>query len=96
MFERTRTGLREMPSNAVWLISQALKPTEALEDFATGARDQSRKLTAAVVDAAPVGDSVEIRARRAHDAAERAREAEERAVEAARISKERAERPRAR
>ena len=91
MFERTRTGLLEMPSNAVWLLSRALKPAEALEDVATGARDQRRKITAAVVDAAPVGESVEIRARRAHDAAERAREAEERAVEAARISKERAE-----
>ena len=42
-------------------------------------------------DAAPVGDSVEIRARRARDAAERAREAEERAVEAARESKARAD-----
>ena len=94
MFDRTRTGLLEMPSNAVWLLSRALKPAEALEDVATGARDQRRKMTAAVVDAAPVGDSVDIRARRAHDAAERAREAEERAVEAARMSKERAERAR--
>jgi len=73
MFERTRTGLREMPSNAVWLLSQALKPAEAVGDAAAGARDQGRKWTAAVVDAAPVGDSVEIRARRAHEAAERAR-----------------------
>jgi chromosome segregation ATPase len=94
MFERTRTGLREMPSNAAWLLSKALKPTEALGDAAAGARDQGRKVTAAVVDAAPVGDSVEIRARRAHDAAERAREAEERAVEAARESKALADRAR--
>ena len=91
MFERTRTGLREMPSNAAWLVSRALKPAE---NAATGARDQGRKVTAAVVDAAPVGDSVEIRARRAHDAAERARDAEERAVEAARRSKELADRAR--
>ena len=91
MFERTRTGLREMPSNVVWLMSRALKPAETFEDVASGARDQRRKMTAAVVDAAPVGDSVEIRARRAHDAAERAREAEERAVEAARRSKKRAD-----
>ena len=62
MFERTRTGLREMPSNAAWLLSRALQPAE---DAAAGARDQGRKVTAAVVDAAPVGDSVEIRARRA-------------------------------
>jgi hypothetical protein len=87
MFERTRTGLREMPSNAAWVVSRALKPAEALGDAASGARDQGRKVTAAVVDAAPVGDSVEIRARRAHDAAERARGAEDRAVEAARESK---------
>ena len=26
MLERTRTGLREMPSNAAWLLSRALKP----------------------------------------------------------------------
>jgi Rho termination factor, N-terminal domain len=84
MFERTRTGLREMPSNAAWLLSQALRPAEGA---AAGARDRGRQVTAAVVDAAPIGDSVEIRARRAQEAAERAREAEERAVEAARESK---------
>jgi hypothetical protein len=83
-----------MPSNAAWLLSQALKPAEALGDAAGGARDQGRRVTAAVVDAAPVGDSVEIRARRARDAAERAREAEERAVEAARESKALADRAR--
>jgi colicin import membrane protein len=94
MFQRMRTGLREMPSNAVWIFSRALKPAEALGDAAAGARDQGWRATAAVVDAAPVGDSVEIRARRAHEAAERAREAEERAVEAARTSKELADRAR--
>src|ERR687898_1907046 len=88
MLERTRTGLREMPSNAAWLLGKALQPAE---DVAAGARDQGRKVTAAVVDAAPVGDSVEIRARRARDAADRAREAEERAVAAARESKARAD-----
>lgn len=90
--ERTRSGLREMPSNAVWLMSQALKPAEAIgsaaESATTGARDRGRKVGAAVVDAIPVGgDSVEIRVKRAQDAAERAREAEDRAVEAARESK---------
>jgi len=92
MLERTRTGLREMPSNAAWLLSQALKPAEAIESAAesatASARDRSRKLGAAVVDAAPIGgDSVEIRVRRARDAAEHAREAEDRAIEAARESK---------
>lgn len=87
MFERTRTGLREMPSNAAWLLSKAVKPAEAVGDVASGARDQGRRASAAVVDAVPVGDSVEIRARRAREAEARAREAEERAVEAARESK---------
>ena len=27
--ERARTGLREMPSNAGWLLSRALKPAES-------------------------------------------------------------------
>jgi hypothetical protein len=72
-----------------------MKPTDAIGEAATGARDKRRKVTAAVVDAAPVGHSVEIRERRAHEAAERAREAEGRAVEAARESKALADRARA-
>jgi DNA repair exonuclease SbcCD ATPase subunit len=89
---RAMTGLREMPSNAAWLLSQAIKPAEAVgsaaESTTAGARDRGRKLGAALLDAAPVGgDSVELRARRAQEAAERAREAEERALEAARESK---------
>jgi hypothetical protein len=92
LLERTRTGLREMPSNAAWLLSQVFKPAEAIgtaaESATAGARDRGRKVGAAIVDAAPVGrDSVEIRVRLAEDAAERAREAEDRAVEAARESK---------
>jgi hypothetical protein len=92
LLDRTRTGLREMPSNAAWLLSRVFRPAEAIgtaaESARAGARDQRRKVGAAIVDAAPVGrDSVEIRVRRAQDAAERAREAEDRAVEAARESK---------
>ncbi len=94
--KQTRTGLREMPSNAAWLLSRVLKPADAVgtaaESAAAGARDRGRKVRAAVVDAAPVGgDSVEVRMRRAQDAGERAREAEDRAVEAARESKDRAD-----
>ncbi len=94
--ERTRTGLREMPSNAAWLLSRALKPADAVgtaaESATAVARDQGRKLRAAAVEASPGGgDSVDIRMKRAHDAGERAREAEERALEAARESKERSE-----
>ena len=80
--ERARTGLRDMPSNAAWLLSRVAQPVESA---AEGARDQRRRVSAAVVDAVPVGgDSVETRMKRAREAAERAREAEERAVEAAR------------
>jgi hypothetical protein len=93
LLERTRTGVREMPSNAVWLLSRVLKPADAIgtaaESATAGARDRGRKVSAAVVDAVPVGgDSVELRMRRAQDAGERAREAEDRAVEAARESKD--------
>jgi hypothetical protein len=81
-----------MPSNAGWLLSRVFKPAEAIGSaagsVAAGARDRGRQVGAVVVDAAPVGgDSVEIRVRRAQDAAERAHEAEDRAVEAARESK---------
>ncbi|MFZ0090482.1 MAG: hypothetical protein WAL63_13295 [Solirubrobacteraceae bacterium] len=94
--EQARTGLREMPSNAAWLLSRVLKPAEAVgtaaESATAGARDQGRKVKAAVVDAAPFGgDSIDIRMRRAQDAGERARDAEERAAEAAHESKERSE-----
>ena len=94
--ERMRTGLQEMPSNGAWLLSRALKPVEGVENAAesarAGARDRRRKLSAAMVDAAPGGgDSVELRMKRARDAAERAREAEERAIEAAQESKEASE-----
>jgi hypothetical protein len=95
VFERTRIGLREMPSNAVWLVSRIVKPADAIGGAVAGARDKGRKATTVVVDAMPVGNSVEIRARRAHDAAERAREAEAQAVEAAQESKALAERARA-
>jgi colicin import membrane protein len=92
--EQTRTGLREMPSNAAWLLSRVLQPAEAIgtatESGAAGARGQGRRRSAAVADTVPVdGDS--FRMRRARDALERAREAEEQAVEAARESKERSE-----
>src|SRR5687768_6917444 len=76
--ERARTGLREMPSNAAWLVSRA--------------RDQRRRVGAAVVDAGPIGgDSVEVRMKRAREAAERAREAEERALQATQEAKDRSE-----
>jgi colicin import membrane protein len=97
LLERARTGLREMPSNAVWLLSRALSPVDAIEEAAGSAtasvRDQGRKVGAAVVDASPVGgDSVDVRIRRARDAAERAREAEDQAREAAQEAKACAER----
>lgn len=94
--EQTRTGLRDLPSNAAWLLSRALQPAETAGSAATTAaadtRDTARKVKASVVDAAPVGgDSVETRMHRAQAAAERAREAEDRAVEAARQAKGRSE-----
>jgi DNA repair exonuclease SbcCD ATPase subunit len=94
--KQTQIGLREMPANAAWLLSRMLKPAEhvgdAAESAAAGARDRSRQLGAAVIDAVPIGgDSVEIRMRRAHDAGLEARAAEDQAVAAAQESKARAD-----
>lgn len=88
--ERTRTGFREMPSNAAWMLSRVLQPGQTVRSATEGARDRGQKVRTAVADATPVGgDSVDIRMKRARDAAERAREAEEQAVEAALESKDR-------
>jgi colicin import membrane protein len=97
--EKTRTGLREMPSNAAWLLSRALKPAEALgdaaESAATEVRDRGRQVSAALIDATPgTGDSVDVRMRRAREAAEQAREAEDQAVQAAQEAKARSDRAR--
>jgi colicin import membrane protein len=94
--EQMRTGLREMPSNAAWVLSRIVKPAEsvgtAAESATGGARDRGRKVRAAVADAVPFGgDSVDLRMKRAQEAGERAREAEERALEAASEAKDRSD-----
>jgi colicin import membrane protein len=94
--ERARTGFREMPSNAAWLLSRALKPAEGVGDAAhsTAAdiRDRGRQASAALIDAAPVGgDSVDVRMKRARTAAERARNAEQEAVQASQEARDLAE-----
>jgi len=94
--EHMRTGLREMPSNAAWMVSRVLRPSgtvgSATESAARSARDRGRRMQAAVIDATPVGgDSIDARMKRARDAAERAREAEEQSLQAARESKDLAE-----
>jgi colicin import membrane protein len=93
VLERTRDGLREMPSNAAWLVSRLRGSTDAVgtaaESAAARARDQRRRLSEAVADAVPGGtDSIHVQMKRAQEAADRAREAEERAVEAAQEAKE--------
>jgi hypothetical protein len=87
--ERTRVAVKELPSNAAWLLSKALGPTEsAAESAAAKARDQGRK----VLDAAPIGgDPVQTLLRRAKHAAEQAREAEVEAVEKAEEARARAD-----
>jgi colicin import membrane protein len=86
------TGLRELPSNAAWLLSRVLPPDTAGPAAAT--RDTARRIRASVEDVAPVGDSVETRMKRARAAAERAQQAEEEAVAAAEASKQSADRAR--
>jgi colicin import membrane protein len=94
--ERALGGIRDMPSNARWLVSRFGDSTHAVgaaaESAATVARDQSRRLSEAVADAMPVGDdSIQLRMKRAQDAADRAREVEERAVAAAQEAKQRSD-----
>jgi hypothetical protein len=94
---RMREGLRELPSNAAWLVSRLGASTDsvgtAAETAAARARDQRLRLSEAVADAVPVGpDSIQVLMKRAQDAAGRAREAEERAVESAQEAKERSDR----
>ena len=97
--EQARTSLRELPSNAAWLLSRALKPAEGVGDAAhsaaAGARDRGRRASAALIDAAPVGgDSVDIRMKRAREAAERARAVEQEAVQSSQAARDFAERAR--
>src|SRR5829696_3093072 len=92
--DHARVGLRELPTNTAWLLSRAIHPAGAAGTAAAGTRDKARKLGASLVDAAPVGDSIEIRMKRARAAAERAREVEDDALEAARWSKESSDRVR--
>src|SRR5215216_4381546 len=82
--DQARLGLRELPTNAAWLLSRAVRPADAAGSAAAGTRDKARKLRASL----PVGDSVETRMKRARAAAERAQEAEDDALEAAQWSKE--------
>jgi colicin import membrane protein len=79
------TGLRELPSNAAWVLSQLLPSEES--GPGAGPRDVARRVKGSLEDAAPVGDSVETRMKRARAAAERAQQAEEEALAAAEESK---------
>jgi hypothetical protein len=55
--DKTRTGLREMPSNAAWLLSRVLKPAESLGDAAESAATERPRpgpqVSAALIDATP-------------------------------------------
>ena len=96
LLKRMRVGLREIPSNAAWLVSRRRSSMDAVgtaaEAAAVRARDQGLRLSEAVSDAVPVGeDSIQVQMKRAQAAADRAREAEERAVEAAQEAKARSD-----
>src|SRR5215208_2024015 len=89
--DRTKTGLREIPTNAAWLVKRASHPGRLADSATEGPRDKARQVGASLLDAAPVGDSVEMRMKRARAAAERAAEAEEEALEAAQESRQSSE-----
>ena len=75
--EQMRTGVRELPSNAAWVVSQVVQPVERVGSAAghttAEARTRGRRIRAAVVNG---DDPVDLQLARAREAAERAREAE--------------------
>ncbi len=79
-------GVKDLPTNATWLLSKAVSPLDprsvgAQRPSATGLLDMARSAGATVMDALPGGDSVELRLQRARAAVAEAKEAEERAVQ---------------
>jgi len=79
-------GVKELPSNAAWLVSKAghkgrSHVPAAASTVTHGLADAARHAGVAVVDALPVGgDSIELRMQRARAAVAEAQEAEEAAV----------------
>ena len=83
------TGVRDLPRNASWLVAKALTPLSAprekVKDAGGEAVDKVRSTGAVVKDALPgTGDSVELRLKRAHAAADQAKDAEDQSVSSAR------------
>lgn len=85
-------GVKDLPRNTSWLLSNALRPVGAAQEEARatmnatghGLVDKVRSATVSVKEAIPGSvDSVELRLQRARAAAERAREAEDHAVQLA-------------
>lgn len=79
-------GVKELPSNATWLLSKAVGPLGprsggSRAPSVTGLLDIARSAGATVMEAVPGGDSVELRLQRARAAVADAQEAEERAVQ---------------
>jgi colicin import membrane protein len=79
-------GVKELPTNATWLLSKAVSPLDQRSagtraTSATGLLDMARSAGATVMDALPGGDSIELRLQRARAAVADAQEAEERAVQ---------------
>ena len=79
-------GVKELPTNATWLLSKAVstrgpRSVNGQGPSATGLLDMARSAGATVMDALPGGDSVELRLQRARAAVAEAKEAEERAVQ---------------
>lgn len=96
--KQTRTGIREMPTNAAWALSRLVQPAEkTVGSVAESAAAGGRKAGSTLIDVTPGlgesrhrdGDSVDARMARARESAERARQAEDRAIQAADESRER-------
>jgi hypothetical protein len=59
LVERARRGIRELPSNADWAVSQLVGSrrtiSAAADEAASKAREQGRRFSEAVMDAVPSG-----------------------------------------
>ena len=77
--EQAKTGLRDLPSNANWLLSQVAEKADGkglnAKHAISDARQRAEQMKGSVAGATGFGDSVESRMERASEQSERAKQA---------------------
>jgi hypothetical protein len=78
-------GVKELPTNATWLLAKAAGPLDprsaSSQGAASGLVDAARQAGVTMMDALPGGDSIELRLQRARAAVAQAQAAEDEAVQ---------------